>query len=102
MGFYNSGFKRVLGGIATSRAKTEQNTKVDDTRNTAVALNTAKTGVTASQATDIIANTAKKSMVLGTTEDTALAGDTPVLSFTIDGTDLVITVGANVYTIRAN
>jgi len=45
-----------------------------------IATNTAKTGITTSQANAITANTAKTSMTLGTTGSTALAGDTTTIS----------------------
>ena len=45
---------------------------------TEIALNKAKTGITSSQASAITANTAKTSMTLGTTNKTALAGNTKV------------------------
>ena len=41
----------------------------------AIAANTAKTGITSAQASAITANTAKVGMTLGTTSSTALAGD---------------------------
>ena len=46
---------------------------------TEIALNKDKTGITTSQASAIAANTAKKSMTLGTTSKTALAGNTKLV-----------------------
>jgi hypothetical protein len=48
--------------------------------NSAVVANSAKVGITSNQATAITDNTAKKSMVLGTTATTALAGDTTIIT----------------------
>ena len=45
-----------------------------------IATNTAKTGITTSQANAITANTAKTSMTLGTSSNTALAGDTNIVT----------------------
>ena len=49
---------------------------------TAVSANTAKTGITTSQANAITANTSKTVLALGTTGSTALAGDTTTISTT--------------------
>jgi|TARA_R100000084_G_scaffold96352_2_gene50217 hypothetical protein len=46
---------------------------------TEISNNKDKTGITTSQANAIVANTAKDSMVLGTTAKTALAGNTALL-----------------------
>ena len=56
--------------------------------NTAVAANTAKTGITADQSDAILANSAKISMVLGTTASTALAGNTTTI--TADQSDAIL------------
>jgi|9_EtaG_2_1085328.scaffolds.fasta_scaffold02277_5 hypothetical protein len=45
-----------------------------------ISSNNDKTGITTSQANAITANTAKSSMVLGTTDKTALAGNTTTIS----------------------
>jgi hypothetical protein len=45
-----------------------------------IAANTAKTGITSSQANAITANTAKVGMTLGTSSIDALAGDTTTIS----------------------
>jgi hypothetical protein len=47
---------------------------------TKMAANDAKTGITTAQANAIVANTAKDSMVLGTTNKTALAGNTTTIT----------------------
>ena len=51
-----------------------------DALRTEISANKDKTGITTSQANAITANTAKTSMVLGTTNKTALAGDTTTIS----------------------
>ena len=80
---------------------------VDISTTTAVAANTAKTGITSGQASAITANTAKTSMTLGTTSVTALAGDTSIPSIsglatlaspTLTGTPLAPTAAANTNT----
>ena len=62
-----------------------------------IATNTAKTGITTSQANAITANTAKTSMTLGTSGSTALAGDTNIVtigsSTTIAFGDMVTVAG---------
>jgi hypothetical protein len=62
-----------------------------------IATNTAKTGVSTSQANAITANTAKASMTLGTSGSTALAGDTNIVtigsSTTIAFGDMITTSG---------
>ena len=81
MAFYNSGLRRILGGVSTNRA-----TKP------AVDINTAKIGMT-----------------LGLSEETALAGNTSViehpagLKITISGSLLLFTdANGFVYQIKRN
>lgn len=57
MSFYKSGFRRVLGAVNTTRAKVDENKKEDTTLAAAVALNTAKTGISGAQASAITSNT---------------------------------------------
>ena len=72
--------------IAKNKTAIELNTaKVGYTEtlvsaNANVVANTAKTGITTDQANAITANTAKTSMVLGTTASTALAGNTTTIT----------------------
>ena len=66
MSFYKSGFRRVLGKASTTRAKVDENTKDDAALKSAVDANTAKTGITATQAGHITSNNTKVSMVIGT------------------------------------
>ena len=77
MAFYNSGIKRMLNGKTNAHRNTvrqlrtlEANEKADDTsRSTlaaAVNLNTAQTGITTTQANDILSNNAKVSQGLTT------------------------------------
>tara|TARA_R110000787_G_scaffold21504_2_gene63560 strand:- start:17833 stop:18489 length:657 start_codon:yes stop_codon:yes gene_type:complete len=60
MGFYNSGFKRVTGGIQTSRSQITKNEKDDTTTKNAVDANTAKVGITGSQSAAIVSNTSSR------------------------------------------
>ena len=66
-----------------------------------IATNTAKTGISTSQASAITANTAKTSMALGTSGSTALAGDTNIVtmgsSTTIAFGDMITTSGKKIF-----
>lgn len=66
-----------------------------NTHITEIATNTAKTGISTSQASAITTNTAKTSMTLGTSGSTALAGDTNIVtigsSTTISFGDMITT-----------
>ena len=63
-----------------------------------IAANTAKTGVTTSQALAITANASKTSMTLGTSGSTALAGDTRLPAFTADDTSVANTTKSTAIT----
>lgn len=118
MSFYKSGFRRVIEGASTTRAKVKENTKEDETLKAAVDLNTAKTGITPAQAGHITANNAKVSMVIGTGASQAMAGNTAniatanglqptgglegTLTYTISDGYLVFTFGETTFSIRAN
>jgi hypothetical protein len=80
-----TGTSQLLSVPYALYAKTSESSETNATtianNTTAIALNTAKVGYTealVSANTDVVANTAKISMVLGTTATTALAGDTTV------------------------
>ena len=77
---YSAGTNVTL--VGTTFSSTDTNTVYNDTTIQAeVDLNTAKTGITAGQASAITANTAKVTFPgLGTTSSTALAGDTALLA----------------------
>ena len=119
MSFYKSGFRRVIEGASTTRAKVKENTKDDETLKAAVDLNTAKTGITATQAGHITANNAKVSMVIGTGATQAMAGNISniatanglkptgdgldgTLTYTISDGYLIFTFGDMTFSIRAN
>jgi len=55
-------------------------TTAEGVNTAAIAINTAKTGITSAQASEITANTAKTVMTLGTTSTTALAGNTVTIT----------------------
>jgi hypothetical protein len=120
MSFYNSGFKRVLDKATTTRAKVKENKKDDDVLKAAVDINSAKTGITSTQAGHITSNNSKVSMVIGTSGEQAMAGNTTVIArsntsvsmtpsgaiadvmtFTIDAGYLVFTFDGNTYKVRA-
>ena len=64
MGFYNSGLRRLTGTAAAARAKIKGDEKIkDDAQAAAIALNTAKNGVTTVQANAITANTGVRTKV---------------------------------------
>jgi|21_taG_2_1085346.scaffolds.fasta_scaffold01384_9 hypothetical protein len=85
MGFYNSGLRRLTGAASTARAKVDANTKSDTDLAAAVAVNTAKTGITVDQAGKIADNSAKVSMVIGTGAEQAMAGNSVPASMLITG-----------------
>lgn len=85
MGFYNSGLRRLTGAANTARAKVDANTKSDASSEAAIALNTAKTGISSAQASAITANSLKVSMVIGTEESTAMAGNSVPSSVKVEG-----------------
>lgn len=71
MAFYKSGFRRIVNANRANAGRAKSlatNEKADDVSRTniqsAVDLNTAKTGITTSQANAIVANTAKVSQGL--------------------------------------
>lgn len=73
MAFYKSGFRRIVNANRANAGRAKNlatNEKADDISRTniqaAVNLNTAKTGITTSQANAIVANTAKVSQGLNT------------------------------------
>ena len=70
---------KFLAGLVT---KIDELTDLINTHITDMAANNAKTGITTAQANAITANTAKDSMVLGTTNKTALAGNTTTITGT--------------------
>ena len=70
---------KFLAGLVT---KIDELTDLINTHITDMAANNSKTGITTAQANAITANTAKDSMVLGTTNKTALAGNTTTITGT--------------------
>jgi|9_EtaG_2_1085328.scaffolds.fasta_scaffold00062_30 hypothetical protein len=82
---------KFLQGLVT---KIDELTDLLNNHITDMAANNAKTGITTAQANAITTNTAKDSMVLGTTNKTALAGDTALLQL---GTTNTTALKGNTY-----
>ena len=68
------------GSFSTRVTANDAKTGISTSQASAITANTAKTGISAGQASAITANTAKASMVIGTTNKTALAGNTTTIS----------------------
>ena len=67
------------GSFSTRVTANDAKTGISTSQASAITANTAKTGISAGQASAITANTAKASMVIGTTNKTALAGNTTTI-----------------------
>ena len=73
-------FSATIVGSVNGNSATTSETTITSGQASAITANTAKTGISSGQASEITANTKKVSMVIGTKETQAKAGNTTTIS----------------------